>query len=41
MKILGTTESNLTKDKNGENMPHLEVVELVSVHCNIINNNYH
>ena len=40
MKLLGSTESKITKDKNGENVPHLEVVELVSVHCNIINNNY-
>ena len=37
MKLLGSTESKLTKDKNGEN---LEVVELVIVHCNTINNNY-
>ena len=41
MKLLGSTESKLTKDKNGENVPHLEVAELVIVHCNIINNNYH
>ena len=40
MKLLGSTESKITKDKNGENVPHLEVVELVSVHCNVINNNY-
>ena len=40
MKLLGSTESKITKDKNGENVPHLEVVELVSVHCNTINNNY-
>ena len=29
MKLLGSTESKITKDKNGENVPHLEVVELV------------
>ena len=40
MKLLGSTESKRTKDKNGENVPHLEVVELIIVHCNIINNNY-
>ena len=28
------------KDKNGENVPHLEVVELVLVHCNLVNNDY-
>ena len=40
MKLLESTESKITKDKNGEQVPHLEVVELVVVHCNIINNNY-
>ena len=40
MKLLGSTESNLTKDKNSENVPHLEIVELVLVHCNLVNNNY-
>ena len=40
MKLLGSTESKITKDKNGENVPHLEFAELVLVHCNIINNNY-
>ena len=40
MKLLGSTESKVTKDKNGENVPHLEIVELVLIHCNIVNNNY-
>ena len=40
MKLPGSTESKITKDKNGEQVPYLEVVELVIVHCNIINNNY-
>ena len=40
MKLLGSTESKITKDKNGENMPHLEVAELVLVHCNLFNNGY-
>ena len=38
MKLLGSTESKITKDKNGEDLPHLEVVELVLVHCNLVNN---
>ena len=38
MKLLGSTESKITKDKNGENVPHLEVFELVLVHCNLVNN---
>ena len=40
MKLLGSTESKITKDKNGENVPHFEVVELVLIHCNLVNNNY-
>ena len=39
MKLLGSTKSNTTKDKNGENVPHLELVELVLVNCNLVNNN--
>ena len=33
MKLLGTTKSKITKDKNGENVPHLEIVESVLIHC--------
>ena len=40
MKLLGSTERRITKDKNGENVPYLEIVELVLIHCNIVNNNY-
>ena len=40
MKLLGSTESKITKDKNGENVPHLEITELVLVHCNLANNDY-
>ena len=25
MKFLGSTKSNITKDENGENVPHLEI----------------
>ena len=38
MKLLGTTKSEITKDENGENKPHLEITESVSVHRNIVNN---
>ena len=38
MKLLGSTETKITKDKNGENVPHLEIVELVLAHCNLVNN---
>ena len=40
MKLLGGTENKITKDKNGENVPHLEITEVVLVHCNIVNNDY-
>ena len=40
MKLLGSTESKITKDKNSENIPHLEIAELVLIHCNIVNKNY-
>ena len=38
--MLGNTVSKITKDKNGENVPHLEIVEVVLVHCNLVNNDY-
>ena len=37
MKLLGSTKSKITEDKNGETVPYLEITELVSVHCNIVN----
>ena len=40
MKLLGRTESKITKSKNGDNVPHLEIVELVLVPCNLVNNDY-
>ena len=36
MILLGSTENKITKDKNGENLPHLEITEVVLVHCNIV-----
>ena len=32
MELLGNTENKITKDKNGENVPHSEITELVLVH---------
>ena len=40
MKLLGSTENKTTKDKNGENVPHLEIIEVVLVHCDIVNIDY-
>ena len=40
MKLLKSTENKITKDKNGENVPHLEITEVVLGHCIIVNNDY-
>ena len=40
MKVLGSTKNKTTKDKNGENVSHLEITEVVLVHCDIVNNDY-
>ena len=40
MKLLGSTENKITKNENDENVLHLEITELVLVHCNIANNDY-
>ena len=40
MKLFGSTKSEINKDKNSEKVPHLEITEVVSIHCNIVNNNY-
>ena len=40
MELLGITKSKITNDKNDENVPHLEIVELVLVHCHLANNDY-
>ena len=40
MKLLESTKNEITKDKNGENEPHLEITEVVLVHFNIVNNDY-
>ena len=40
MKLLGSAENKRTKEKNGENIPHIEITEVVLVYCNIANNGY-
>ena len=40
MKLLGSAENKITKEKNGQNVTHLEITEVVSFQCNIVNNNY-
>ena len=40
MKLLESNESKIAKCKNGENVSHLEIVELVLDHCNLFNNDH-
>ena len=40
MKLFGSTKSKITKNKNGENVLHLEINEVALVYFNIVNNNY-
>ena len=37
---LESPKSKITKDKNGENEPNLEITEVVRVHCNVVKNGY-
>ena len=40
MTLLGSTKIKITKNKNVENVPHLEITEVVLTHCNIVKNDY-
>ena len=40
MKLLGSTKDTIDADKKSENVPRLENVEVVLVHCNLVNNSY-
>ena len=40
MKLLESTKSKITKNENGENVPHLEITEVVLIHWNIDSNDY-
>ena len=40
MKLLGSTKRDVDQDKDGEDVPKWESVEVVLVHCNIVNDNY-
>ena len=39
-KLLWNTKNKITKDKNGKNVPNLEITEVVLVYCNVVNNSY-
>ena len=40
-KLFQSNKSKITKNKNGENLSHLDITEAGLIHCNIINNDYH
>ena len=40
MRLLESTKIKITKDENGENLPHLEITEIVLIYCNTVYNNY-
>ena len=40
MKLLEGIGNEITKYKNDESVPRLEITEVVLVHCNIVKNNY-
>ena len=39
-RLLGSTEKVITKDTNAENVPKLEIVDVILMHCNVVNNSY-
>ena len=41
MKLLGSTKKDVDSDKNSENVPNLESVEVALVHCSLVKNDYH
>ena len=40
MKLFGNTGNKITKDKNNESVPHLDITQVVLVHFNIVDNDY-
>ena len=40
IKLLGSTKNEITKDKNGENIPNLEITDVVLIHGSVVNNDY-
>ena len=38
MKLLRSTKSKISKDENGENVPHLKITDVILVYCNIVSN---
>ena len=40
IKLLASTRSKMPKDKNDEDVPYLEITEVVLIHCNVVNDSY-
>ena len=40
MNLLGSTKIKIIKNENGENVPRLEITEVILIHCNVVNNSY-
>ena len=40
MELFGSAEHKIIRYKNCENVPHLEITEVILVHCSIVNNDY-
>ena len=40
MKLLGRTKNKIIKNRNGENVPHIEITKVLLIYCNIFNNDY-
>ena len=40
MKLLGSTKSKVTRDKDSKNVLYLEITKVVLIHCNVVNNSY-
>ena len=40
MELLGSTKNYVNQDKDEEDVIKLEFVEVILVHCNLVNNNY-
>ena len=38
MKLLRSTKRKIIKNENSENVPYLEITEVVLIHCNVVNN---
>ena len=40
MRLSGSTKKDVDADKNSDNVPNLESVEVVLVYCNLVKNDY-